>query len=559
MPRLRLFPLALLALGHAVSAQQVPNSGGQLLQIPPSPAPQRVAPQISIVPSGAAPSGGAADGTRITVQRLRISGATVYSESELLAMTGFTAGSELSLSDLRAMAARIGERYRRDGYILAQAYVPAQSIDDGGVTIEVLEGRYGKIELRNTSRLGDGLVDAELAGLDRGAPVAIGPLESRLLLLSDISGVRISSTLVPGVTPGASDLIVDVVPGQLVTGSVDADNAGNRYTGVYRAGATVNLNNPTGHGDVGSVRVLTAGEGLNYGRASYQTRIGRATVGVAYSRLYYEIGREFKSLDASGNAGIASVYASVPLMRSRAGNLYAQVGFDAKTFRDRIGSVPALLNKRAQVVTASLRGDRVDEFGFGRGGATTTFWVSASAGNIDIRTEAARADDAATARSNGHFGKLAFNVARLQAVTDSVSLYGSLNGQIASKNLDASEKMELGGVNAVRGYPEGEAFADEGYVMTFEARWNMPPLWPNQPGQLQPVAFFDTGRVKVNENPWGAGLNHRTLSAAGLGLNWSGYENVVVRMVYARRIGNDPARSAPDRSGRFWVQLVKYF
>jgi len=34
---------------------------------------------------------------------------------------------------------------------------------------------------------------------------------------------------------------------------------------------------------------------------------------------------------------------------------------------------------------------------------------------------------------------------------------------------------------------------------------------------------------------------------------------VVVRMVYARRIGNDPARSAPDRSGRFWVQLVKYF
>ena len=555
MFKTKLLPFALLALSQGAFAQQPPSAGSQLLQIPPSPAPQKAAPGIRIEPS-AAPASAASDAVKITVNRLQVTGARTYPEAELVALTGFSPGSELSLADLRGMAAKITERYRSNGYFVAQAYLPAQEIKDGAVTIAVIEGQYGKVDVRNQSNVSTGLVNSQLEGLNSGDTIAIAPLESRLLLLSDIPGVNVTSTLTPGASVGASDLIVDVVPGQRVTGSIDADNAGNRYTGEYRVGATVNLNNAAGHGDVASLRVVTSGSGLNYARASYQMQFGNATAGVAYSWLGYELGKEFASLNANGTAKIASVYGSYPLIRSRDTSLYAGLAFDAKTFEDRVDATSTAVDKKAQALMASLRGDHRDRLG---GGGLTSYSLTGTAGNIDIQTPAIRAFDAATAQSNGHYTKLGFSAMRLQSVTDTVSLYAGINGQVASKNLDVSEKMELGGINGVRAYPEGEAYADQGYLLTLEARMLLPRFSEQMPGQMQLVGFIDTGSVTINKNPWAAGDNHRTLSGAGIGLNWSAYNNFVVRASYARKLGSGTATSAPDKSGRFWIQAVKYF
>ena len=548
-------PFALLALSQGVFAQQPPSAGSQIQQIPQSPTPQKAAPALRIEPS-TTPATPASDAAKITVNRLQVTGARVFPEAELLALTGFKPGSELSLGDLRAMALTITQRYRSAGYFVAQAYLPAQEIKDGAVTIAVIEGQYGKVAVRNQSNLSDDLVQSQLGGLNSGDTVAIAPLESRLLLLSDIPGVNVTSTLAPGASPGTSDLIVDVAPGRRVTGSIDADNAGNRYTGEYRLGATVNLNNAAGRGDVASLRVLTSGSGLNYARASYQMQFGKATAGAAYSWLGYELGREFSYTGATGTARVASIYGSYPLIRSRNTNLYAGLAFDHKTFQDKnpIDLGMPVADKKSQVLTASLRGDHRDSLG---GGGVSGYSLAWSAGNINLQTPELQ-DRYALAQTSGHFNKLGFSAMRLQSVTDSVSLYAGINGQVASKNLDVSEKMELGGMYGVRAYPAGEAYADQGYVLTLEARLRLPT--PDQfPGQMQLIGFIDTGSVTTHKNPWDAGDNRRTLSGAGVGLNWSDTNNFLVRAFYARKLGNEVATSAPDKSGRFWVQAVKYF
>ena len=112
---------------------------------------------------------------------------------------------------------------------------------------------------------------------------------------------------------------------------------------------------------------------------------------------------------------------------------------------------------------------------------------------------------------------------------------------------------------AVRAYPEGEAYADQGYVLNLEARMQLPKFSDAMPGQLQLIGFIDTGRAIVNKNPWAAGLNRRTLSGAGVGVNWSDTNNFMVRAYYAVKVGDEVALSAPDKSGRFWIQAVKYF
>jgi hemolysin activation/secretion protein len=395
-----------------------------------------------------------------------------------------------------------------------------------------------------------------VGGLNPGDPIAIEPLENRLLLLNDTPGVLVKSTLIPGASVGTSDLIVDLTPGKTVTGSVEADNAGNRYTGEYRVGATVNFNNLAGHGDVFSLRGLTSGSGLTYGRASYQMQFGKATVGVAYAALEYRLGKEFESLHAHGTAEIASIYASYPLIRTRSTSLYGLVNFDAKTFQDKVDITSSVTDKKAQVLSAGLYGSHSDNVG---GGGLTSGSLTWYTGNLDIETPAAQAADAATAQTNGHYDKVGYRASRLQTLTERFSLFGGVYGQFASKNLDISEKMELGGMYGVRAYPEGEGYADEGYVATLEARYLL-PKWPEtMPGRVHLIGFYDIGSVRINRNPWAPGTNDRTLSGAGVGLNWADYNNFSVTTFYAWKVGSGVATSAPDKNGRFWIQGIKYF
>lgn len=534
-------------------AQQPPSAGSQLQQIPQSPSLPPKPPEIRIEQGNKAPLP-LSDQTRVTVNTLRITGAQAFTEAVLLEASGFAPNAVMTLADLRGLAERVSDYYHAQGYFVAQAYLPAQDIKDGLVTLAVLEGRYGAVTLRNESRLKDG-VAMGLVEPTASDAVTIAPLERSLLLLADLPGVQVRSTLTPGASVGSSDLVLDVAPGPLVSGSVDGDNQGNRYTGRNRVGASLNLNNPSGYGDVASVRLLTSGEGLNYARAAYQVQAGRAKAGVAYAYLDYSLGKEFDSLEAHGTALITSVYGSYPLLRSRQSNLSVQLAFDSKTLVDKVDTNKLNQEKKVQVLMLSLNGDHRDSFA---GPAINTYSLTGTAGHIDLQNPAARAADATAARTQGSYAKLGFNVTRLQSAGDSGQLYAAASGQIASRNLDVSEKMQLGGANAVRAYPEGEGYADRGFVLTVEARYSL-PVADALPGQVQLVGFIDAGAVSFNRKRWVPGDNTRTLSGAGVGLNWAVGNDFAVKAFYARKLGNEAATSAPDASGRFWLQAVKYF
>lgn len=547
--------LPVLAVCGPVIAQIQPNAGSLNQQIEREQLPKPVQPPVQIRnESVSPPAAPTVDNQKILVKGLRISGAKIYSETELAGLTRFNGPREQTLSELRGMAAKITDHYRKQGYFLAQAYVPAQDIKDGILTIAVLEGQYGNITLRNSSNLSNDVANDLLAGLNGGEAVAIAPLENRLLLLSDLPGVQVKSTLVPGASVGVSDLIVEVTPGLRLSYSLDADNEGNRYTGSRRVGGSLTVNNPTGHGDALSLRVQTSGDGFNYGRASYQAQLGRAKAGVAVSSMRYHLGEEFDNLNAHGTAQTATVFGSYPLVRSRNSNLSLQMAYELKAFKDRVDATAAIADKNARVWTAGLAGDARDGWG-----GWNRYAINLTAGRIDIRTPAALAVDAATARSNGQYEKLSFQASRLQGVTNTVSLYAAVTGQTSSKNLDTSEKMGLGGATGVRAYPAGEAYGDQGYILNLEARMLLPRFADGMPGQMQLVGFVDTGTVILNKTPWSTGKNRRTLSGAGLGLNWVEANDFMLNAYFAHRLGSEKVTSAPDDKSRFVLQGIKQF
>ena len=275
-------------------------------------------------------------------------------------------------------------------------------------------------------------------------------------------------------------------------------------------------------------------------------------LGAAYSNTDYRIGKDFTVLEASGDARVATLNASYPFVRSLAFNLAGQLAYDAKRLEDRVGATDTVTAKRNDGITAGLSGNWLDS----AGNALNSFSLAAVAGRLRIDSPAAQLADDAGPRARGSFNKLGYAISRLQRFGGSLSGFVSLTGQQAGKNLDSSEKFLLGGPNGVRAYPQGEAAGDDGFVFTAELRYRVPQAPVDS---LELVALLDHGESRINHSSFAPGANTRKLSGAGIGINVASGSGWLLRSVWSWRTGNEPATSDTPRSGRGWLQVVKFF
>ncbi len=488
-------------------------------------------------------------GPRLRVEGFILEGNQALSDAELLAQLTDLGGRELTVGQLQGAANRVTRLYRERGYPLARAYLPAQEIEGGMVKIAVLEGRYGQVQVNDQAGL-RGSALAPLTTLHSGDAVQGKPLERSLLLLQDTPGIEVKSTLRPGSSTGTTDLLVDVQRAPLISGAVDADNYGNRFVGEYRLGGTLNLNNPLGLGDRLTLRAMGSEEDQHYGRVAYQLPLGpwATQVGVAYSDMDYQLGKDFEDLDAHGNARITSVFALQPLVRSRDFSLYGQLQFDDKRLKDDIDLFEQKSDKRARVTILSLTGNSRDML---LGGGVNSFALAWSQGSLNLDGATAQRTDDLTAGAAGQFHKLNPSLVRLQRLSERFSLYTQLQGQWADGNLDSSEKLYLGGAYGVRAYPQGEASGDQGWLANVELRYAVTAAW-------QLSTFVDHGKVRLNKDAWTVYDNHRSLSGAGIGAQWAsnGWQ---ISTVAAWRLGNADAESDVSRTPRVWAQVMRTF
>lgn len=536
-------PIANLVFASTAAAQTPPDAGQVLREFQQQTAdPGRpVQPVISVEQTQ---TDKVDDAVRFNVKSVQVTGSSIFPAAELEALVSDLVGKDRRLSDLHAAARRISAYYRDRGYILARGYIPPQEIKDGVVTIAVLEGQLGKKAVINESSLLDGRVSSYLGNIGEGDVIAAAPLNRALLLLADTPGMGgVKANLKPGDRVGTSDLTVHLTPGPLLAGEISADNHGNRFTGQYRLSGRLDVNNPTRLGDRLRLRATASDEALVYGRLSWDFPVGAdgLRLGGAYTASRYELGRDFASLDAHGTANTASLYSAYPLLRSLTANVYAGLSLEDRRLRDRIDTLAIDIDKRASAGVMSLNGDFTDALG---GGAATHWHLSGTVGNLSIDPPAQRAIDEATARTHGGYLKVTANLARLQTLTPSTSVYLTLSGQLASKNLDSSEKFALGGAYGVRAYPQGEAAGDEGWQAALELRRTLLP-------GIQGTLFYDAGAIKINHTPFAAGSNTRNIAGYGVGANAVlGGFNLRASLAWRASRG---ATSDVDRIPRLWV------
>jgi len=493
----------------------------------------------------------AAPGLRVRVTAFRFSRNSAFTDVQLSPLLADLAGKELTLPELNAAADRITAHYRANGYFVACAYLPAQDINEGVVEITVLEGRLGKLTIDNRSLVADSALQFYFADLSEGSAIAGTSLERGLLLVNNLPGVDVQSTLRPGASVGATDLDIHIEGQQRLATVLSVDNYGNRFTGAWRLGGQFTVNSPLARGDALSLRAYRAGEGYRYGRLAYQLPVGGSglQLGVATSTMRYRLGGDFADLGAHGSADIGSVYALYPLLRSRVTNVNIQLDYDHKSLDDLVDSSLLSARKSIDVAIVGLSGDHADELG---GGGLNSWSLSYTGGQLHLDTEN-QALDAAGHRTAGHYDKLNLWASRLQRLPgDGWSLAVQVSGQLAGNNLDSSEKFALGGPKAVRAYPQGEAPVDDGWLASAELRYALAGAW-------QVSGFYDVGGGRTNHDPLAADLqNARTIAGAGLGVSYVQPGNLSVEATVAWRTRQAPT-SDRDRTPRIWAGLTKSF
>lgn len=488
---------------------------------------------------------------RILVNKITVTGNKAVPSSALEPLVADLIGAERNFAEISAAVNRITNWYRQNGYLVARAYLPEQDLKDGLVIINVLEGLLGTQQVNNRSRVADARVKQHFDLIPAAAPLQSQAVDRAVLLLSDMPGVGgARAALRPGASVGTTDLIFELDPGQAYAANVELDNYGSHYTGENRLGGALAINSPFNFGDQLTLRAMTSNQDMTYARLAYQLPLNGngLKLGAAYSDMNYALGREFADLNARGTANNASIYLSYAFVRSQLTNLHGTLTWEQKDTQDRQESN---VDKKVKLVNFGLAGSRQDAFG---GGGLTNFGASVVVGDLGMDSVTLE-QDAASANAQGGFSKININISRLQRINDNNVVYVAASGQLASKNLNSTEKLYLGGSDGVRAYPPGEAGGDEGLMLNAELRHTFSE-------KLQGLVFLDGGTVTINKNAYITdAANTRNIAGAGFGLNAS-YKAIQLKSVIAWRLHGGPALSEPiseDTNPRLWVQLSSTF
>ncbi len=537
------FTVGLVAVGPAFAAVAAPPDAGQLMQqmereLPtpstlPQPLPQPSAPAPTPMKNTNEPT--------VLVKSFRFTGNTLLTEAQLVAAVAGFLNRPLTFADLQLAAAAAAEAYRKERWVV-RAYLPEQNIVDGVVVIHIVEAIFGGTSLDEPSRriAATRIVATVERALPPGAPVNTDQLDRAVLLLGDLPGLSVQGTLRSGRNERETELLLRAQDRALITGTAAIDNFGAESTGAARGTGNVFLNSPLGWGDQAVVSAI-ASRGNWYGRLGWSLPVGYDgwRVGISASYMKYRlISADFSGLDAQGSATTAGANASWPMLRTRAANLYLQLNADHRRLDNQaVGSTVSRYDVNA--ASAGLNGNLYDEW-LGPGGVTTAT-VTVIGGQVGpghpVLGNTPPAD-------RFGYSKLRYAVSRDQRITDEVSLFAGLSGQIANRTLDSSEQFYIGGPDGLPAYAVDRAGGSRGQMVNTELRWRLPE-------NLSAGFFYDWARLDGGHNLWSAGLT----------LSWQADFGLVVRATWANSLGRDPQAAQGDDgvANRFWISATQPF
>ena len=240
----------------------------------------------------------------------------------------------ITLGQIEAIADKITKFYRERGFILAKAYIPKQQVRDGIVTLTLLLGVLGSVEVHNNDMYAVSTLKSVFDDL-LTKPVTSAQIEQNLYLINDFPGLSVNGFFEPGYQVGDTKLNINVKQEKRYKANIRLDNHGTTGTGLYRSFLDVQVNNPLGIADLLNLSVLYASEPNNtqFWRISYQAKLFtprlRFMLGSSENQFLIDSSTLGTSLDLNGVVSVLESGFRYDFNRSRKNNSHIELKYES--------------------------------------------------------------------------------------------------------------------------------------------------------------------------------------------------------------------------------------
>ncbi len=404
----------------------------------------------------------------IYVEKIITQVSAILTEEEIEEVVGKYERRTVSIQDLNEAVAEFNQLYHDKGYVTAQALLPHQTIEDGIVHITLVEGRIGEFFVAgNESTNAEFLTDR--IGLKSGDLFELKVLEEDILRLNLTHNIQLKGSLQAGSSYGTTDVVLNVHEPKNFNGQLFVDNAGRKETGFYRTGLTMTTHSLTGRRDQLNLNYLRS-KAVNSGSLSYDipVRSQGERMSLSYSRSHAKIiSGPFETSDIEGRTILAGLEYRYPGQVSVARKTEFRGAFNYRISSNLFDEVE-LTSTRYQTLTGGWNSH-----------VTGTNYTRSIRYNVN---RSFGEDIESFYKLDGQFA--------FQSVRDNGHHYSiRASGQWTSNELLlSSEQYGIGGMNTVRGFPEGVIAGDSGYLLSGEYHFSVSDL-------VNSFVFLDHGGV----------------------------------------------------------------
>ncbi|MGB3769223.1 MAG: ShlB/FhaC/HecB family hemolysin secretion/activation protein [Phormidesmis sp.] len=463
------------------------------------------------------------------VNGIELAGSSVFTTEDFADLFAEYTGRPITFNELLQLRSAVTDRYVEAGFLTSGAFIPPQTLEDGLVTVQVIEGEIEEIEIVGTRRLKPGYIRSRL-GIAAKPPInADRLLEALQRLQIDPLIETVSADLQAGVRPGTSILRVEVTEADSFGLTVGLDNGRSPNIGSNRRQISLSEGNLLGIGDraFASYANTDGSNSLDLGYSvpvgPYNTRLN-IDGGISESRV---IDDTFDVLEISSDAHYYEVGVTHPLIETPTEELTLGLALAHRESQtrlgiDNIGPFPLSpgADENGETKVTALRFSQA--------------WTKRSQQQVlAARSQFNLGLDLLDATNNeGDVPDSQFfswrgqgQWVRLLSENSLFFLRGDL--QLAANSLLSSEQFGLGGGQSVRGYRQDALLRDNGASLSAEARF--PVLKFSDDSIVQITPFLDAGAAWNNRNnPSG----NNVLVGTGLGLLWQQSDNLSARLDY---------------------------
>jgi hemolysin activation/secretion protein len=500
----------------------------------------------------------------ITLKNIQFQGVTILGEMELKGIVEPYLNTPMSYEQMLEIGMVVETYYRKNNY-LARAILPPQDLTDGLLTIDVIESVFSKIEveqeladLPNTQAHVQAIIEAQQP---TGEHLNSKKLDRALALVNELPGMSAEGSLRQGKEAGETELLLKLYQGRTRQTELSLDNSGSRSTGALRMVLSATWFNPNDLADLLNV-VAVHTKGSDYARLAYSLPVGTDgwRMGVNASVMDYKVVvGEPGMVGAFGRALTKGMEWIYPLLRADDRSATVTVAADHKTFENTSAQGLLLSDYESKVLSAQVSGFYRD---LNPGGGSGTYSVQLTHGHLNLDGSLSQLTDATTTKTHGAFNKIRLNSSWQEPLSTQTSVVATYSAQLSDKNLDTSEKMQLGGMGGVRAYPTGEGSGTEGQLIQLELRQQLE-------SGITLAGFYDWGQVWLQHDPsypGGPKHNRNTYKGFGASIGYTTEDGVSFKAIWARKDGSNPnpTQTGNDQDGtrdrnRYWLQVTLPF